>query len=71
MNIKYHYDLSDLEFIKSLDEISLYKIYFHYWLNNRILNATTTIDLRLIEFSEFTLEKASDYYWRFKNEIRL
>ena len=71
MENNYHYDLTDLEFIKSLDVFSLYKIYFHYWLNNRILNATTTIDLRLIEFSEFILEKASDYYWRFKNEIKL
>lgn len=71
MGIKYHYDLTDIEFIKSLDRISLYKIYIHYWLTQRILNATTTLNLRLIEFDEFSYEKASDYYWRFKNEIQL
>lgn len=69
--VKYHYDLSDLKFIKSLDEISLNKIYIHYWINQMVLNKSTTLNLKLIEFNEFTLEKAGDYYWRFKNEIRL
>jgi hypothetical protein len=70
-NKTYHYDLTDIQMMKDMDVIDFYRIYFHYWLNNKMLNATTTLNLNLIEFNDFTYEMASSYYWKFKNEIKL
>lgn len=69
---KYHWDgLEYMDYLKSLDHIQLYSIYFHKWLITHVLNKTTTGDFNNAEFKDITWESLCHHYSRFKREIKL